>query len=66
MLIRKATPEDVAIIRKLEQETETAAHWGEREYDALFAAEAPQRIALVAIGRGRRADRGIRCRSLRG
>lgn len=48
MLIRKATPEDVAIIRKLEQETETAAHWGEREYDALFEADAPRRIALVA------------------
>ena len=48
MLIRKATPEDIALIRKLEQETESAAHWSEREYDALFAAEAPRRIALVA------------------
>ncbi len=48
VLIRKATAEDVAVIRKLEQEAETAAHWGEREYDALFAAEAPRRIALVA------------------
>ena len=48
MLIRKATPEDIAIIRKLEQESRSAAHWGEREYDALFAAEAPRRIALVA------------------
>lgn len=48
MLVRKATPEDLATIRKLEQQTETAAHWAEREYDALFAAEAPQRIALVA------------------
>jgi len=48
VLIRKATAEDIAIIRKLEWETESAAHWGEREYDALFAAEAPRRIALVA------------------
>ena len=48
MLIRKATPEDIAIIRKLEQESKTAAHWGEREYDALFAAEAPRRMVLVA------------------
>ncbi len=48
MLIRKATPEDLAILRKLEQEAESAAHWGEGEYDALFAAEAPRRIALVA------------------
>ena len=36
-------------IRALEQQTETAAHWAEREYDALFAAEAPMRITLVAI-----------------
>ena len=35
-------------MRVLEQQTETAAHWAEREYDALFAAEAPLRIALVA------------------
>jgi ribosomal-protein-alanine N-acetyltransferase len=48
VLIRKATPEDIAIIRKLEHESETAAHWGEREYDALFASEAPRRIVLMA------------------
>ncbi|MGA2905878.1 MAG: ribosomal protein S18-alanine N-acetyltransferase [Candidatus Korobacteraceae bacterium] len=48
MFIRKATPEYLALIRKLEQATETAAHWAEREYDALFAADAPRRIALVA------------------
>jgi [ribosomal protein S18]-alanine N-acetyltransferase len=36
-------------MRALEQHAETAAHWAEREYDALFAAEAPPRIALVAI-----------------
>ena len=35
-------------MRALEQQTETAAHWAEREYDALFAVEAPPRIALVA------------------
>ncbi len=49
MLIRPATPDDVPSIRALEQQTETAAHWAEREYDALFAAGAPPRIALVAI-----------------
>ena len=48
MLIRPATPDDVPSMRALEQQTETAAHWAEREYDALFAAEAPPRIALVA------------------
>jgi ribosomal-protein-alanine N-acetyltransferase len=35
-------------MRALEQQIETAAYWAEREYDALFAAEAPPRIALVA------------------
>ena len=48
MLIRPATPDDVPSIRALEQQTETAAHWAEREYDALFAAEAPPRVTLVA------------------
>ena len=48
MLIRRATPADVPSMRALEQHAETAAHWAEREYDALFAAEAPPRIALVA------------------
>ena len=52
MLIRKATPEDIAVIRKLERDSETAAHWGEREYDALFAAEAPRRLALLAAEEG--------------
>jgi ribosomal-protein-alanine acetyltransferase len=49
VLIRRATPDDLPFIRALEQQTETAAHWAEREYDALFAAEAPTRLALVAI-----------------
>jgi [ribosomal protein S18]-alanine N-acetyltransferase len=48
VLIRPATPDDVPSIRALERQTETAAHWAEREYDALFAAEAPPRITLVA------------------
>ena len=48
MLIRPATPDDVPVIRELEQQTESAAHWAEREYAALFAPDAPPRIALVA------------------
>ena len=35
-------------MRLLEQQAETAAHWSQREYEALFAADAPARIALVA------------------
>jgi ribosomal-protein-alanine acetyltransferase len=48
VLIRPATPDDVPFIRAMEQQTEGAAHWAEREYAALFAAEAPPRITLVA------------------
>jgi ribosomal-protein-alanine acetyltransferase len=48
VLIRPATPDDVPLMRALERQTETAAHWAEREYDALFAAEAPPRVTLVA------------------
>ena len=35
-------------MRALEQQADSAAHWAEREYDALFAPEAPRRIALIA------------------
>ena len=48
VLIRQAILDDLPAIRKLEQQSETAAHWAEREYDALFAPEASRRIALVA------------------
>ena len=36
-------------MRALEQAAETAAHWSERDYDALFAPEGPRRSALVAV-----------------
>ena len=52
VLIRKAIPDDLPFIRALERQSETAAHWGEREYDAIFAPEAPRRIALVAADEG--------------
>ena len=48
--IRHATPEDLPLIRELEQQCATAAHWGEREYTALFTADAPKRMALVVTG----------------
>ncbi len=47
MRIRPATAADIAHIRSIEQQAGTAAHWSAREYDALFAPEAPRRIALV-------------------
>ena len=48
MLIRSATPQDIPAIRALEQPVATAAHWHVREYDVVFAPEAPRRVALVA------------------
>jgi ribosomal-protein-alanine acetyltransferase len=48
MLIRPATPADILPMRALELQADTAAHWAEREYGALFVPEAPKRIALVA------------------
>lgn len=49
MLIRAAVPDDILQIMSLAQQSETAAHWSAREYDALFAPEAAERIALVAL-----------------
>jgi ribosomal-protein-alanine N-acetyltransferase len=49
VLIRPATPDDLPSIRVLEKQTESAAHWTEREYNALFAKDAPERIVLVAL-----------------
>ncbi len=49
MHIRPATPADIPHMRALEQQADTAAHWAEREYGALFAPEAPKRVTLVAI-----------------
>lgn len=47
--VRPAKPDDLPAIRDLEQQSDTAAHWAKREYDALFAPDAPPRIALVAV-----------------
>lgn len=49
MLIRAAVPGDIPQLISLAEDSETAAHWSPREYDALFAPEAPKRVALVAL-----------------
>jgi ribosomal-protein-alanine N-acetyltransferase len=49
MLIRAAVPEDIQQLIELAAESDTAAHWSAREYNALFAPEAPERVALVAV-----------------
>ncbi len=48
MLIRLAVSDDIAQMMALAAESESAAHWSAREYEALFAPEAPERVALVA------------------
>lgn len=49
MLIRLAVPDDIAQMIALAGESESAAHWNAREYEALFAVDAPGRVALVAF-----------------
>ena len=49
MIIRPATRDDIPHIRELEQQSGTAAHWAERDYDTLFLPDAPKRLALVAL-----------------
>ena len=36
-------------MRELEPQADTAAHWSAAQYDALFAADAQARIAIVAV-----------------
>ena len=48
MEIRHATAADLPEIRRMEERASTAAHWNAAQYDALFANDAPRRIALVA------------------
>jgi ribosomal-protein-alanine acetyltransferase len=46
--IRPATPDDVPRILAIEQSTPTAAHWSEEQYRAMFHAERPQGLMLIA------------------
>ena len=48
MLIRAAVPRDIPQIMTLAGQSDPAAHWSAREYEALFAPDRPERIALVA------------------
>lgn len=46
--LRGATPSDVAQMRKLEQESSTAAHWSESQYGGLFDSPPAARIIRIA------------------
>jgi ribosomal-protein-alanine N-acetyltransferase len=47
MKIRRATSDDIPAMLALERHAVTAAHWDGQNYASLFAATAPQRVALV-------------------
>lgn len=48
MRIRLATSYDVPKMIALERSTDTAAHWGEGQYDALFDPSGLPRVVLIA------------------
>jgi [ribosomal protein S18]-alanine N-acetyltransferase len=45
--IRAAIVADVPAMMELEKRAATAAHWSAAQYDALFHASAPERVALI-------------------
>ncbi len=47
MNIRPATAADITRLIALERHAATAAHWTEADYQRIFAAGAPERLALV-------------------
>ena len=47
MLIRPATPADIHAMMWLVSHSATAAHWSRAQYERVFGAEAPRRVALV-------------------
>ena len=53
--IRNATPDDIALLMRLERECPTAGHWTEQQYRDLFAdaENASQRLVFVAEPTGK-------------
>jgi [ribosomal protein S18]-alanine N-acetyltransferase len=47
MHVRPATPADAAFMMRLAQHSATAAQWTHEQYQRVFDAETPQRLALV-------------------
>jgi ribosomal-protein-alanine acetyltransferase len=50
VIIRPATASDIPAILDIERHAQSAAHWTEAAYGAIFASDAPTRIVLVAQG----------------
>lgn len=47
MRVRPATPVDIPAMMRLVTHSVTAAHWSRAQYDRVFGADAPRRVALV-------------------
>ena len=47
MLVRPATSADIAAMIRLEQHSVTASHWSPEQYNGIFSAASPRRVALV-------------------
>jgi ribosomal-protein-alanine N-acetyltransferase len=45
--VRDATVADLSAIMELEKRAATAAHWSAAQYEALFPAANPERVALI-------------------
>ncbi len=52
LTIRPATPADIPRLMELERHAATAAHWAEADYQRIFDAMPPERLALVLEGAG--------------
>jgi ribosomal-protein-alanine N-acetyltransferase len=48
LIIRAATPADLADIISLERKSPLAAHWSESQYSRAFSGDSPRRLILVA------------------
>lgn len=51
--IRDATPEDAVVIRTLEQQVPTAAHWSEHDYARVCVTDGRSFVALIAEEAGK-------------
>src|SRR5438034_1191931 len=47
MHLRPATPADIPVMMNLGNHSATASHWSREQYDRIFGAEPPRRLALV-------------------
>ena len=56
MLIRPATPADIAAMMRLVNHSSTAAHWSRQQYELVFGQDAPRRAAWIIENEGKEAQ----------